>query len=595
MDRALDALTTHFDYNALLIKRNALPSGTFIELLRDELRAGYPVVFSGDPEQGGMGHAWVCDGFSQDGLFSMNWGWGGMSDGYFDLSYLNPNQRGAGGDGVGGFSRSQDFICLRPKREGARPLPTLRVGLDFNELGWMRTDKDLTTRQEGFELTLNNLGNFSSRETYLSRIAIGVFRQLDEAPVHVFDLGDKYETTSRNLQYEASFLEVKERVTFSDLADGEYYLYPLTKTLNRETTWHKTQRPCYVKIRIEGEQVALIERTDRPALQLLSQPQGAQEVPSGQSADYTLHLANTSTLHFRGNLQVVLRSEEKEYVYQPSNSSFHFMDNTRERRTISLSFPSEMPTGEYEMSFRFDYTQVSQGSTTDGQKKVAQVASPFKVKVWNTENSSHLQHIGTYVINGNVAINTDLIDISQYPELQIIVRTHNVGRQDFQGQLVYFVEDLQSQTRKELTRMPYRVPQSGGAVAQLPIITLKDYIEHLEAGHRYRLIVAAYCDGEKRYEWPHHQVLDVTTPTAIVNHDINDNLMEYHATSQSLHLHAQHPIVRLAIHAVNGTIALRYPHLLAGVHDINLSQLPAGAYIVVWHTDGQRHTLRIVR
>lgn len=595
MERAIDALTDNFDYDALLVKRNALPSGTFIELLRNELRAGYPVIFSGDPELGGSGHAWVCDGFDKNGLFSMNWGWGGMSDGYFDLSYLNPHHRGEGGDGVGGFNRGQDFICVRPKREDARPLPTLRVGLDFNELGWMRADKNVTTKSEGFELTLNNLGNFSSRETYLSRIAVGVFRRLDEAPIHVFDLGDTYQETSRHLQYEASFLEVKERITFSHLSDGEYYLYPLTKTLDREATWHKTQRPCYLKIRIAGHKVTIIERADQPALRLLAQPQGSTEVPSGQWSEYKLHLANTSTLHFRGDLQIVLRGEGKEYVYQPQNSSFRFMDNTSEQRIISVSFPSEMPTGEYEMTFRFDYSQVSAGSTADGNQEVAQSETPLKVKVWNTEASAYLQHIGTYVINGNVAIDTDFVDISQYPELQLFVRTNNVGQHDFQGQLAYVVEDLLTQTRKELKRIDYLVPKRGGVVAQLPIISLKDYLEHLEIGHHYRLIVEAYSDEERRYEWPHHQVLSITAPTTAASHDINDNLIEYHATTQSLHLHAQRPIDCLAIYAINGTLALRYPHLLAGVHGINLSQLPAGAYIVVWHTERQRHTLRIVR
>ena len=35
------------------------------------------------------GHAFVCDGYSE-GYFHFNWGWGGMSDGYFLLTALDP-------------------------------------------------------------------------------------------------------------------------------------------------------------------------------------------------------------------------------------------------------------------------------------------------------------------------------------------------------------------------------------------------------------------------------------------------------------------------------------------------------------------------
>ena len=49
----------------------------------DEVAAGRPVLYTGNTESGG--HAFVCDGYDESGLFHINWGWGGSGDGYFSL------------------------------------------------------------------------------------------------------------------------------------------------------------------------------------------------------------------------------------------------------------------------------------------------------------------------------------------------------------------------------------------------------------------------------------------------------------------------------------------------------------------------------
>ena len=60
-----------------------------------ELAENRPVLYSGQVGNG-SGHQFICDGY-KDGLFHINWGWGGMSDGYFVLSIANPDEQGAGG------------------------------------------------------------------------------------------------------------------------------------------------------------------------------------------------------------------------------------------------------------------------------------------------------------------------------------------------------------------------------------------------------------------------------------------------------------------------------------------------------------------
>ena len=79
------------------------------DLIYEQLKLKQPVQYGGQSNAGG--HSFVCDGYSQDNYFHINWGWGGMSDGYFLLSVLDPDNQGTGGSGDGsGFDSDQDAI-----------------------------------------------------------------------------------------------------------------------------------------------------------------------------------------------------------------------------------------------------------------------------------------------------------------------------------------------------------------------------------------------------------------------------------------------------------------------------------------------------
>lgn len=53
-------------------------------IIRAEIDSARPVYYEGKGKKGS--HSFLIDGYRQDGLFHINWGWGGKSDGYFRLS-----------------------------------------------------------------------------------------------------------------------------------------------------------------------------------------------------------------------------------------------------------------------------------------------------------------------------------------------------------------------------------------------------------------------------------------------------------------------------------------------------------------------------
>ena len=91
------ALTNYFDYDAgaQYANRSSYSYADWVALIYNELAENRPMLFGG--QSTGGGHAFVCDGYDEDDFFHINWGWGGMSDGYFRLSGLTPDTQGAGG------------------------------------------------------------------------------------------------------------------------------------------------------------------------------------------------------------------------------------------------------------------------------------------------------------------------------------------------------------------------------------------------------------------------------------------------------------------------------------------------------------------
>ena len=73
-----------FGYNkqARFVARDGYDKEQWVTMLADELLAGRPVPYCGRGDGGG--HAFVVDG-CKDGKFHMNWGWGGVSDGYYEI------------------------------------------------------------------------------------------------------------------------------------------------------------------------------------------------------------------------------------------------------------------------------------------------------------------------------------------------------------------------------------------------------------------------------------------------------------------------------------------------------------------------------
>ncbi len=115
-------LTNYFGYGSSVkyVQGNNYSADGWDQLLYKELAEGRPFYLSGANSE--AGHAFVCDGYDGNHCFHINWGWGGMSDGYFLLNSLNPSSQGIGGSGDGYSGWPEAIIGVQPPANGTRAM-----------------------------------------------------------------------------------------------------------------------------------------------------------------------------------------------------------------------------------------------------------------------------------------------------------------------------------------------------------------------------------------------------------------------------------------------------------------------------------------
>lgn len=161
-----DHLAKYFGYDSDLmldLSRTCFTLAEWTAIIDKELQAKRPILYSGLTTNGG--HQFVCDGSDGNGLYHINWGWGGHQDGYFDITILNPGQGGIGaGNVTDGYNRYCDMIIgIQPDNgkvdEPLAEIPSLIIEYynsnDFTS-GIELTKATRNNTTEDFTITIND-------------------------------------------------------------------------------------------------------------------------------------------------------------------------------------------------------------------------------------------------------------------------------------------------------------------------------------------------------------------------------------------------------------------------------------------------------
>ncbi len=180
------ALYEYFGYDAGMEhkSRDFYTSSEWEAIIRNELDNGRPIEYSGQTANDG-GHSFVCDGYDRNGYFHFNWGWGGMSNGYFRLSALEPSNQGIGGT-AGGYNYGEGInIGIRPDTGEAASHAELCAteALTFSET--------TVSRDEPVGVTTLEIYNYGWQTAYV-KLGYVLYDEAGEE-VHAQDLSQVYE------------------------------------------------------------------------------------------------------------------------------------------------------------------------------------------------------------------------------------------------------------------------------------------------------------------------------------------------------------------------------------------------------------------
>lgn len=173
-------LSTYFGYDSDLMQdlnRDVFTLAEWAQIMDKELTAKRPILYSGQSSDGG--HEFVCDGSDGNGLYHINWGWGGYQDGYFDVTILNPDKGGAGsGNAPDGYNQSCSMIIGIAPDNGKvdEPLvevaPVVMLGSGHSTLGFFKSTRAKVT--DTFRVITNNLLSNQSAKDFTGYFAYGI-------------------------------------------------------------------------------------------------------------------------------------------------------------------------------------------------------------------------------------------------------------------------------------------------------------------------------------------------------------------------------------------------------------------------------------
>lgn len=109
-------VTSHlrFDKSMRSLRRDFYTVDEWNAMIHGELASDRPVCYFGFNQF--AGHAFVIDGYENTAgdYFHVNWGWAGLSNGYFLLTDLSPESQGTGGSADGYNKNQEAFFDMLP-------------------------------------------------------------------------------------------------------------------------------------------------------------------------------------------------------------------------------------------------------------------------------------------------------------------------------------------------------------------------------------------------------------------------------------------------------------------------------------------------
>ena len=504
---ACNALRDKFDYTVRYLDKNFLPANDFLNEVMQEISDGYPVLVVGGP------HAFVYDGYDEQGLIHTNWGWGGENDGYFDINIVTLNVSGFALNS-GTFWDDISVVFAHPNDGKATPFKDIERGLDARTTTSLTIDKTEANRSESFSAKIEKLGSYSSVKgelgVFTGKVALALYNDKNEQ-VKIFN------STASDQTWASIFTSMSFDVTdinFKGIADGNYHLVPVfSEMLDTKTKEHGDWKPINhangIEVKLTPNAVQL--NTNNPKDVVVIEKAPSLLAPyyegSGFKGAYSFTMYNPGREEVRGELVMTLTNQETKKEYNGYLLTPNVVAQRLGRTTFVINMlplyynkPSlgNLPRGKYDVKLSIKANRKG----TEVEIPI-DMKEPFEIEVLPYVNNGNIElTFLDYYVDGEYA-NYSTFQLNKIKNISLQVHSKVSGyqiRNGYRGPIHYRLLDLTSNKWIDLgTINNVYLPCDADNNAAQTRITFA--ASQLEPNHSYEIHIEVERDGKREDIW----------------------------------------------------------------------------------------------
>lgn len=331
-----------YDQNLEFYSRNYYTREEWVNLIKIELNAGRPLLYAGASQE--AGHQFVCDGYDANGLFHFNWGWGGSSDGYFQISALDPSDQGIGGSS-GGYNGGQSIVVgLQKPTAGTQFVHQIHMNDTISY------PADSLLRADNMSFGVMSIYNYGVN-VFTGQIGIGLYNANNE----FVSLLTKYDISELKAGYGWNSILFELNGLPSNVQEGQYKLHAIYKK-STDSQWQKVRsvvgKPSFLNMKVSSSKVYFSTPTnEKPQLNLesLTVTGNLYESKMGR---ITLKIKNNGK-EYNSLIGVSLQSVETNSVYQFVRTENVNLANA-ETRELNFDGTINLVPGNYYLAAMYD-------------------------------------------------------------------------------------------------------------------------------------------------------------------------------------------------------------------------------------------------
>ena len=605
------ALRNYFDYDASMVTRANEGVDNFIEIVKNELRNGFPLYISGDSKTGG-GHAWVCDGFDKDDRFHMNFGWNGQANGYYSLATLSVTSTGSEFNGAQhSFNLRLHVIAIHPNKPNTPKIdddiayqsPTIK----FNNDGMMAFVGDApTTTSDAAKVMFTGFVNRSDAEL-IGDIGLGIYNQEGKL-VKVTPYGQdgrKIFSKERFVFNDGEWISggvINDKVTFTldfkSLADGTYSLCPIAARMLEDGklgAWARMKTAPRIVMQVENSKITYLELpTEKPTFQLTAEPKLDNKLMLGEPNVLRLNIRKLDANIFYGTVKVELINNDNKVVFTTETAgTIDFDAFTTKRVRLPFNLPYDIASGTYHLRTTITNTD---NISYPVREKASQ--EPYTLTIEEKSQAGIFSKATVYTQdNEEGSVPMENFDVSKSPTFRVACIATLAKNVQYKGSLTLYLIDTVTGMSIQVTKNPIQVD-----LAQADDMTIinSDWInpktEKLINNRRYRVALFGVVDGRNVDLLP----ISTTSPyLSLINGPYNKypeggtNGVEEVSIKPTLQfvdgrLHVQQQgLKRVEVYGMNGILVAS--SAANGTDNLSLS-IPKGTYVVHVITQNGRYT-----